>query len=281
MPLAFDFDRMEELLQCFSNISGVRYSLMDKAGTIICHSNDFAPFCVAMNASQEGHARCRQCDAQAIQKTAAQGGPQIYHCHAGLVEAVIPVLQHGEPLAYIFFGQMRDAGPLEDCWQRTRNRLDWMDDPNALREPFMALKPMNHDVVESCSKILEACSAYIWMEGVIRSAFMSDEQLLNQYISEHYAETLTLDGIASALSMSKTKLCSIASKLGTTVMKMVNVKRMEEAKRILRHSDDRINEIASMVGLRDFNYFTKQFKAYCGETPRAYQKRHRKSSGIQ
>ena len=90
------------------------------------------------------------------------------------------------------------------------------------------------------------------------------------------AEPLSLPGIARALSMSKTKLCSLAAAEDTTVLAMINGKRVEEAGRLLRQRGCSVAEAADQVGVHDHNYFTKIFKAYMGETPRDYQKRAQK-----
>lgn len=277
MPFSFDFDRMEDLLKSLFTISGLRYSLLDNTGSIMCFSSRMTPFCTCVNDSREGHSRCEQCDAEAIENAGQmKDGYLSYRCHAGLVEAIVPVRLHGESLAYILFGQMAPEGDPEVRWQETRARLDFLDAPDALKEPFLLLQRVSAQMVEGYAKILQACSSYISMEGLVQSAFLTDEQLLNRYIAQNFDKPLTLDAIAAALSMSKTKLCSIAARQGTTVMTMLNNRRMEEAKRMFRHSNDRVSEIAYLVGIRDYNYFNKLFKKYTGETPGAYQKRHRK-----
>ena len=278
MYFGFDFDRMEDLLKSFFAISDVRYSLMDKNGNIMCVSSSQSPFCERMNALADGNSRCKQCDADAIARAISEGYDRLtYRCHAGLVETIIPIRQSGDVLGFIFFGQVVGQGEREQRWESTRQRIEWMPEPDAMREAFFRQRQMDDSMLEGCAKILSACSSYILMQGIIRTSAMTDEQLLNHYIEENYAEPQTLDDIASALSMSKTKLCGVAARQGSTVKTMLNNRRMEEAKRMLRHGNDRISEVAYLVGLRDYNYFTKQFKAYTGETPRAYQERHRRT----
>lgn len=278
MYFGFDFDRMEDLLKNFFVISNIRYSLMDKDAKIMCVSSGLSPFCDRMNACAEGHSRCKQCDTDAIARALMHGYNRLtYRCHAGLLETLIPIRQNGDVLGFIFFGQVIHADDPERQWCATRALIDWMPDADALREAFYQQRRMDDPVIDSCAKILEACSSYILMRGIIRTSAMSDEQLLNRFIEENYSEPLKLDDIAASLSMSKTKLCGVAARQGTTVKTLLNNRRMEEAKRMLRHGDDRISEVANLVGLCDYNYFTKQFKAYTGETPRAYQDRHRRS----
>lgn len=275
MNIDFDFDRMETLLRHFFRISGVRYSLLDTNGDIVCYSSEMTPFCGRMNSSNEGHARCAQCDFDAIERVKQlTSGYLAYRCHAGLIEVIIPVRQHGRVLAYIMFGQIASSGDLSDNWEMVRRSIAWHPTPDAFREPFEQCLFMNDSKIEACAQVLDACSAYIWMEGMIRTAFMSDEQMLNAYISEHYAEQLTLAGISCALSMSTTKLCGIAAKQGSTVNTMIIKRRMAEAKKLLKQSSMHIAAIAQLVGVSDYNYFSRIFKATTGETPSAYRKRH-------
>ncbi len=279
MSFRFDFDRMEELLKSFFAISGVRYSLMDSDGNIICHSGSQSPFCARMNQNAEGHSRCEQCDADGVLRCGKGGGYLTYRCHAGLLETILPICQDGETLGYIVFGQTLGAGDRAAQWRATREKISWMPNADEMEPLFFEQRQMDASVIGGCANILSACSSYISMQAVIRTASMTDEQLLARFIEENYGRPLLLGDIAEALSMSKTKLCGVAAKQGTTVKTMLNNRRMEEAKRMLRHGEDRIGEIADLVGLPDFNYFTKQFKAYTGETPRAYRERHRLSRG--
>lgn len=277
MNIDFDFDRMETLLRQFNRISGVRYSLLDTFGKVVCFSSDMTQFCEMMNASKEGHARCVHCDADAIEEVKRlTNGYLVYRCHAGLIEVIVPVRQHGKVLAYIVFGQLASDGELAENWNMVRHAIAWHPAQDAFREPFEHLLFMNDLEIDSCAQILDACSAYIWMEGVIRTAFMSDEQILNAYISEHYTEQLALADISKALSISTTKLCGIAAKQGSTVNKMILQKRIVEAKRYLKQGSMHVADIASLVGISDYNYFTRIFKASTGETPNTYRKRHQR-----
>ena len=48
--------------------------------------------------------------------------------------------------------------------------------------------------------------------------------------------------------------------------------RIEEAKKLLTTTDLQISAISSMVGISDYNYFTKFFKQKTGMTPIKYRK---------
>jgi len=56
-----------------------------------------------------------------------------------------------------------------------------------------------------------------------------------------------------------------------TVGKLITQKRIEAAKKKLIESDMPIREISEIVGIPDFNYFTKVFKRATGSTPSEYR----------
>jgi transcriptional regulator GlxA family with amidase domain len=47
--------------------------------------------------------------------------------------------------------------------------------------------------------------------------------------------------------------------------------RIERAKHLLRHTDDKLAVIARLVGYRDAIYFSRLFKRYTGKTPGHYR----------
>ena len=274
MRFAFDFARMETLLRSFGEISSVRCSLTDNTGRIYCASREISPFCARIKSNEVGRNRCKQCNAEVIQRAGRAGaGCTVCRCHAGLLKAVVPVRQEQETLAFLLLGQVIGEGDRDRLWRQVRAQLGFLEQPDELYADFCALSSVSGAELEAAAHILEACASSVWMAGMLKNAAMSDSMVLHLYISEHYAEPLSLPGIARALSMSKTKLCSLAAAEDTTVLAMINGKRVEEAARLLRQRGCTVAEAAEQVGVHDHNYFTKIFKAYMGETPRDYQKR--------
>ena len=53
---------------------------------------------------------------------------------------------------------------------------------------------------------------------------------------------------------------------------LIKRRRIEKAKELLMQTDDAIASIAENVGMPDYNYFSKVFKAETGLTPTGYRK---------
>ena len=52
----------------------------------------------------------------------------------------------------------------------------------------------------------------------------------------------------------------------------ISLSRINEAKRLLRSTDIPVNQIAVMVGINDYNYFSKFFRIRVGMSPLKYRK---------
>ncbi|TCK92501.1 helix-turn-helix protein [Natranaerovirga hydrolytica] len=84
---------------------------------------------------------------------------------------------------------------------------------------------------------------------------------------------LNLNDLAEKYNLSVPYLSSLFKKeVGTTLIKYINGLRIQTAIHLLNTSSLSIQDIASYVGIYDFNYFTKIFKKEIGITPSDYRK---------
>ena len=111
-------------------------------------------------------------------------------------------------------------------------------------------------------------------EGGEKSATGKNECALRvlEYIRLHYAERLTLDGIAAALYQSKYTLCHVFKQYtGESIVTHIHRIRIGAAVQLLAQGAS-VSEVAEAVGFENLSFFTKTFKRYMGKTPSAYQK---------
>ena len=93
------------------------------------------------------------------------------------------------------------------------------------------------------------------------------------YISDHYAEPITLDGLAGIFYLSKFYLSrSFKEVTGYGVNEYVNILRTKRAKQLLEETSLSISEIAATVGYESITYFEKVFKTYMSISPLKYRK---------
>ena len=216
-----------------------------------------------------------ECDAWKVQSYSSDGSFQTYRCHLGICEVLMPLYSRDKPLAWLVFGCFLDDSPIDRQWERTRALLDWWPgDLEPLHRAFLQFRQYSPQELRAYSETLEALSAYIRLEGMIQSAEQSDLQRLELYLDQHYMEKLSLASISRELHIGRTKLCALAKELsgGQTLSHLIAQRRIEAAKRLLFQSGLPISAVAEQVGISDYNYFTKVFRAVTGMTPSAFRK---------
>lgn len=274
----------EQLLKLVSNLytlTGIRANILNSQGHDICLTSEHAPFCEKINSVPEGHQRCMECDARAVQKCEkTEKGFYFYRCHAGVCEAILP-LRSGRglpPLAYLIYGQFLDDSPVELQWENCRRTLDWWQgSPEELRPAFFQFRRYSSKELSAYSEILEALSSYIQSKEMILAAERTDLEKLELYLDQHYIEKLSLASISSQLRIGRTRLCLLAKELsgGKTLSWLITQRRIDAAKTMLLQSDQPVSSIAEAVGIGDYNYFSKVFRSVTGTTPSAFRKAHR------
>lgn len=94
------------------------------------------------------------------------------------------------------------------------------------------------------------------------------------YIRAHYAEELSVNGCAEAISLSEGYLSRLFKKeTGYTFSAYLAAYRIHVAMRLLRDHHMKVYEVAPQVGYADTNYFSTLFKKSVGISPGEYQDR--------
>ena len=84
--------------------------------------------------------------------------------------------------------------------------------------------------------------------------------------------TLNLNEVAQAIGMSPNYFSGLFSQeMKMTFVEYVTNKRMDQAKRLLRESDQSSAQIAAAVGYKDAHYFSFVFKKTVGMSPKDYR----------
>ena len=94
-----------------------------------------------------------------------------------------------------------------------------------------------------------------------------------QYIHLHYADRITLQELADLEHISVSYLARRFRRItGMTVTDYINYVRVERARYLLATTDKPVQEISYLVGYESPQYFSRVFRARCGETPAAFRR---------
>lgn len=103
--------------------------------------------------------------------------------------------------------------------------------------------------------------------------------MINQYVSMHYADDISLEHLSKMFFMGKGKIIEIIKEItGMTFRQYVIYLRMMHAENLVVNTNYEIAKIAMMVGYNSENGFFKAFAKMYGDTPDGYRKRiHKKN----
>lgn len=95
---------------------------------------------------------------------------------------------------------------------------------------------------------------------------------IRRYVRAHIQEKITLGDIARATFFSSVYCAAVFKReTGQTLMDYIIGQKIEEAKSLVVQGV-RLREIADLVGIADYNYFSRVFKKRVGYTPTQYRK---------
>ena len=95
---------------------------------------------------------------------------------------------------------------------------------------------------------------------------------VDAHIRDHFAQPISLAELTAIAGLSAAQLernCKRVFQL--TPRQMIHKVRLEEASRLLHHSELPITDIALRCGYTDHSAFSRQFKQLTGFTPRQYR----------
>lgn len=276
MISTFDLDKLNELLGDFNNLTGMRITVFDETFEEIASCpEEIAPVCRFIRKNPEAEAACHACDKKACQAASSLKKTYIYHCHAGLTEAVAPVFVGGLPVAYVLFGHLfsyddREAGKeeiLRACKKYSLNE-------DVLTSYICGLDLTGRDKILSASHILAAVASYLCIDQMITLRRQELPVQLDAYIAEHLADDLDAQTICGHFHIGRTKLYEISRRnYGTGIAEHIRRMRVEKAKELLRESEEySINEIADLCGFCNYNYFITVFRKETGTAPGSFRK---------
>lgn len=102
----------------------------------------------------------------------------------------------------------------------------------------------------------------------------SDELIkVMDHINCNFESDISLEDLAHIGNMSPNYLCTVFKQVnGMTIWEYILIRRIDEAKRLLRESDRSILDIQMLCGFRTSSNFNKAFKKLVGMSPSEYKK---------
>lgn len=263
LKYAMQTGRMSEIMELLFRVLDLRITFFDLQE---CEVDDFqikemSAFCRQQRRRNEFNACCVKCDQEHLRAAKQTGNIHIYHCHAGLLEGIVPLYdRHSKYLGAIVFGQLRDRERNYDLSPETGGKY--------LRRNRMSTRKEMHDI----GALLKYLSEYIIENELIQYCNKSWVERLEIYIGDHFTERLTIERLSEEIGRSASFLShNFPLEFGVPLKEYILKLRMSRAKELLQ-SGETVRNAASILGFYDEFHFSKEFKRYFGNSPKNYKK---------
>ncbi len=274
MSLRLNTKEMEELLRSFYTLTGIRMVLFDSTfREVLAYPVENGAFCRMMKACPRTRRKCTYADRRSFSQCEKTNAPVLYKCHAGLVEAVIPLHENNNIIGYLMFGQITDS---EDDTALFARVDEWAKkygmDKSALQQSLKEVTFRSEEQIQAAVKLLEACTSYILYRELIVSESSRQIAAAKDYIDAHLGEEFSIAALCGELQIGRTRLYELfkaETKMG--VAAYLRRRRVHRAKALLKTTDLSVQQIAQEVGFADYNYFSRVFKKIYGKSPKCYR----------
>ena len=276
MGFTLDFERIGILLNSFSQISGFCADLLDRNYFGQCiHFGGLYPFCELVHSTSEGYRRCLASDRGGCTSARLSGQDYyVYRCHIGLTELCFPVVCNKETCGYIIFGSMLTEDEPEHARKEIFSRCqDFM--PRKEKEKWWAaicaLPVISQEFREAGARVMLSCIETITAK-YIRIQDDPIWERIDSYIDGHIHDKITVEDISAAIFISPSTIYHRTKQnTGMSLSNYVARRKMIKASEYLYLTDYKINYISTLLGIDDYNYFSRLFRRIFGMSPTQYR----------
>ena len=273
MPMKFETKELHDLMKNFYILTGIRIVILDESyREIVSYPEGNIPFCAYMRQNPAFETLCRQSDRESFEKCRKTQRLNMYSCHAGLIEASMPIMENGAMIGYIMFGQITDRKDKECFLQDLSDKCAGYGIP-VPAEKIEKIRYKSGQQLIAAANILETCTSYILQKNLIKPSRIQLFNMVDQYITEHMDDNITVESLCETFNISRTRLyTAMKPYVNGGIAAYIRKKRLELAKELLKTTDMGISEICDRVGFSDYNYFLRAFKKQYGLSPKNMKK---------
>jgi len=277
MMLKIDTDKLYEVIKAFYTITRIKIAVYSSDfEEIAAYPQEQRGLCGLMDTCDRTRDCCRLATKALFEQCRDAEGHTVSHrCHAGLTEVAAPLLDNGQTIGYVIFGQITDEPDRELFTKDVLRRCSHYGFAKPLlRSLVEQVHFVSEEQISSLSFILSMITSYITTHHLAYSSARPPVYEILDYICSHLAQNLSVDALCSHFLVSRSCLYQITKPcMPDGVAEYVRTLRLQKAKELLVETDTPIWQIAERVGFRDYDYFLRSFKKYAGISAGQYRKK--------
>lgn len=276
--IRYDASKLQDVIKDFCMITCVSVSVLDDEFEVLAsYSEQMPAFCLAIQSTPDGKEKCLCSDMALLKRCRESGKAQSHICHAGVMDAALPIGKDGSIIGYILIGRTRVAD-----FSEIEPRLSWLsEDRSVLQKQYEQLQTYNDRQIHSMFELASMIVSFILTNEIIRSEENAFAKLAKDYVNGHLCESLSVGTLCRSLGVSKNALYErFRTAFGKTVGEYITEARLKKAKKLLCDSTLSIDSIAEQTGFASYTYFSRSFKKKYRLPPLAYRKAHKSAASL-
>ncbi len=272
MIINYDIQKIDKVLQDFYNATGINMDLLKDDFTFVGNKSfwENKKYCKAIQSTEEGRRACICSDTTLFKKISISKKAEMHVCHAGLIDASVPIIYNDVIIGYIIFGQMRT----DTDFSVFKNYIAGLGlDEKLMEKYYSEISSFDQDKIQSISHLAEIIVKHVLLENMLKPGFDEAIQTAINYIDKNLDKPLTIQSISKNINLSKSVLYRrFRTCFNCTVNEYINKKRIDLSVDLLMKGDLSLEEIAQKIGFTSGSYFSKIFKKEKGISPLKYKK---------
>lgn len=266
-------DDVKRLLDHFAAVMNLSIVLFNAKGEIIQRglNRRNSDYCRLMQNHLFGYERCVTMDASKQRESIATRSTVCYRCHAGLREAIAPVMAEGIPAGFVLIGQFRTTRKLP---AEVKRRCGEPQLSAAVEQAFEKLTYITPAKLDSLLGMFSLLIDYIVTKELVGLRRNRTLLRIEQYIADHVESSITLSEVARYVGKSSSTVSHLVkNKTGMTFKNMVIEHKLDRAEKLMKSNPEKtIEEIAGEIGYDDPFYFSRLYRKYRKITPSEYRR---------
>lgn len=157
-----DQDKLQEILDKFTDATGLAAIITDARGRNITAPSKFTRHCTMVRSSTKGLLGCYASDARLGRLSMKSGRPAMSLCHCGVVDLAAPLIINGVCCGYVLCGQVFLQPPEERTLNKARQRARRFGiEEKEYVESFLEIEVVPEKRVVAAAEMLHIVSSYI------------------------------------------------------------------------------------------------------------------------
>lgn len=276
MPnIKYNSKRLNDVIKDFCLITNVSVEVLDSEFfSLASYSGANPAFCIKVQQNPCGHEKCICSDLTLLKRCRDSRRIEWHICHAGILDAAMPIIKSGNIIGYIVIGRTRVLD-----FDEVYKRIEWMnEDYDTMEKYYAEIKEYNSSQIHSMFELAGMMVSFILTNEIIDPELDAIAAQAAEYIDEHMKEKLSVEILCRELHVSKNFLYEkFRTNFNSTVNDYIISKRMHRASCFLKNTDLSVGRIAEEVGIETYTYFSKLFKEKYNIPPLAYRKAYKGS----